>query len=216
MQSTDTDFLNVSPLIATRDIEEGIAFYRTALGFDLIHRGADPAQFAIVGRAGVRLHLFADLEEHRAAWTSLEIEVEGIDALYRRCQEKGCVDSNGSLALRSWGCREFSITDPSGVCITFAEPVTVSSSQEENLELSEKAFAEVNSAPFVDSELFQRFLESLGPYQASLLILSGALDNIIPIEEINTKGLDAAYPHPGERQGFDFEEWKNRPNPKIR
>lgn len=35
MQSTTTNLLNVSPLIPARDVEEGIAFYRNALGFEL-------------------------------------------------------------------------------------------------------------------------------------------------------------------------------------
>jgi uncharacterized glyoxalase superfamily protein PhnB len=121
MQSTTTNFLNVAPLIPARDVEEGIAFYRNALGFELTCRDADPAQFAIVGRDGVKLHLFANQDKHLADWTSLRIEVEQIDTLYGRCQENGCVHPNGSLGSRPWGTREFSIIDPSGVCIAFVE-----------------------------------------------------------------------------------------------
>jgi uncharacterized glyoxalase superfamily protein PhnB len=121
MQSTTTNFLNVSPLIPARDVEEGIAFYGNALGFELTYRDADPAQFAIVGRDGVKLHLFASQDKHLADWTSLRIEVERIDTLYGRCQESGCVHPNGSLGSRPWGTREFSIIDPSGVCIAFVE-----------------------------------------------------------------------------------------------
>ena len=121
MKSATTNFLNVSPLIPARDVEKSIAFYQNALGFDLTYRDADPAQFAIVGRDGVKLHLFANQDKHLADWTSLRIEIEGIDPLYRRCQENGCVHPNGSLGLRPWGTREFSIIDPSGVCIEFVE-----------------------------------------------------------------------------------------------
>lgn len=122
MRSTHaTRFLNVSPLIPARDVEEGISFYRNALGFELTYRDAEPAQFAIVGWDGVRLHLFANQNKELADWTSLRIEVESIDALYGRCQETGCVHPNGLLGSRPWGTREFSIIDPSGVCIAFVE-----------------------------------------------------------------------------------------------
>lgn len=123
MQHTaGTRFLRVSPLIPALDVESGIAFYRNALGFALAYRDAEPAQFAIVGRDGVTLHLFASQDKHLADWTSLRIEVAYIDALYDRCQESGCVHPNGQLGTRPWGTREFSIIDPSGVCIAFVEP----------------------------------------------------------------------------------------------
>jgi uncharacterized glyoxalase superfamily protein PhnB len=116
-----TRFLSVSPLIPARDVEEGIAFYRQALGFDLLYRDAEPAQFAIVGSEGARLHLFASQDKHLADWTSLRIEVEGLDALHARCFDAGCLHPNGELGSRPWGTREFSIIDPSGVCIAFVE-----------------------------------------------------------------------------------------------
>lgn len=122
MQSaTATRFLSVSPMIPARDVEEGISFYRNALNFELAYRDAEPAQFAIVGRDGVKLHLFANQNKELADWTSLRIEVECIDTLYGCCQESGCVHPNGLLGSRPWGTREFSIIDPSGVCIAFVE-----------------------------------------------------------------------------------------------
>ncbi|CAH0243260.1 Bleomycin resistance protein [Massilia sp. Bi118] len=114
-------FLAVSPLIPARDVEEGIAFYQRAFGFELLYRDAEPAQFAIVGSEGAKLHLFASQDKHLADWTSLRIEVDGIDALYARCGEVGCVHPNGVLGSKPWGTREFSIIDPSGVCIALVE-----------------------------------------------------------------------------------------------
>ena len=119
--SNSTRFLSVTPAIPARDVEEGIAFYARALGFELFYRDAEPAKFAIVGCGGARLHLFASQDKHLADWTSLRIEVEGIDALYARCGEAGCVHPNGLLGSRPWGTREFSVIDPSGVCIALVE-----------------------------------------------------------------------------------------------
>jgi len=114
-------FLGVSPLIPARDIDEAIRFYRDSLDFDVQYRDGEPAQFAIVGREGARLHLFASQDKHLADWTSLRIEVAGIEALYARCGVVGCVHPNGALGSKPWGTREFSIVDPSGVCVALVE-----------------------------------------------------------------------------------------------
>jgi uncharacterized glyoxalase superfamily protein PhnB len=114
-----TRFLSVSPMIPARDVEEAIRFYRDALGFGLDYRDAEPAQFAIVGRDAVRLNLFFNEDQYLASQTSLRISVDGVEALYERCQAAGCVHPNGALGTRPWGTREFSVIDPSGVCIAF-------------------------------------------------------------------------------------------------
>lgn len=116
-----TRFLGVSPLVPARDVEQAIAFYRDSLGFELDYRDAEPAQFAIVGRDAARLHLFASQDRHLADWTSLRIGVDGIEALHARCLAAGCVHPNGALGARPWGSVEFSIVDPSGVCIAFVQ-----------------------------------------------------------------------------------------------
>jgi uncharacterized glyoxalase superfamily protein PhnB len=116
-------FLSVSPLIPARDVDAAIAFYRASFGFEPLYVDATPAQFAIVGAEGARLHLFASQDRHLAEWTSLRIEVDGIDALYARCEAAGCVHPNGLLGERPWGTREFSIVDPSGVCVALVQKV---------------------------------------------------------------------------------------------
>lgn len=216
MQPKPTNFLRVSLLIPARDVEEGIAFYRCVLGFALTYCDATPAQFAILGRNGAKLHLFDNQDKHLADRTSVRIVVEHIDTLYECCQKNGCVHPNGLLGSRPCGTREFSILDPSGVCIAFVEQVAVEESQAKKETLNETASGGLNSGLVPDPEVVLRFLEALAPDRVSKLISSGALDDIIPLEEIDEKNHDITYPHHTERQGFDFEEWKNRPNPKIR
>lgn len=116
-----TRFLRVSPLIPARDVDEAIRFYHDALGFELDYRDAEPARFAIVGRDSAWLNLFFNEDKYLADQTSLRIVVDGVDELYERCQAAGCVHPNGALGTRPWGTREFSIIDPSGVCIALVE-----------------------------------------------------------------------------------------------
>ena len=73
----------------------------------------------------------------------------------------------------------------------------------------------LDSALIRDSDLFRCFLESLAPDQMTTLILSGALDSLFLGEE-EKQEFEISFPLATERQGFDFEEWKNRSDPKIR
>lgn len=119
--ATSPRFLSVSPLLPAPDVEDAIAFYGTHLGFALDYRDAEPAQFAIVRHDAVVLHLYATPDRALAEATSLRIGIEGIDALYERCLAAGCVHPNGLLGSRPWGTREFTVVDPSGVCIAFVQ-----------------------------------------------------------------------------------------------
>ena len=67
-----------------------------------------------------------------------------------------------------------------------------------------------------EPETFRCFLESLSPDQISLLVLSGALDNKIPKEEIVASDYDASIPAATNQEEFNFDAWKNRPDPNIR
>ncbi len=39
-------------------------------------------------------------------------------------QAQGVIHPNGPLDTKPWGTKEFGVLDPTGVCITFYEPVT--------------------------------------------------------------------------------------------
>ena len=50
------------------------------------------------------------------------VRVDGIDALYKRCINRGVVHPQGQLEQKAWGQREFVMLDPDGVALTFFEP----------------------------------------------------------------------------------------------
>jgi uncharacterized glyoxalase superfamily protein PhnB len=114
-------FLNVIPLVPARDVEEAIAFYCDRIGFEFVFRDAEPASYAGIRRDAVTLHLYRHEDRYLAENASLRIAVDDVDALHAQCQAAGCVHPNGTLALRPWGSREFSVLDPSGVCIAFLQ-----------------------------------------------------------------------------------------------
>jgi uncharacterized glyoxalase superfamily protein PhnB len=51
------------------------------------------------------------------------VRVDGIDALYARCVNRGVVHPDGRLEQKPWGNREFAMLDPDGVVVTFFEPL---------------------------------------------------------------------------------------------
>jgi hypothetical protein len=69
-----------------------------------------------------------------------------------------------------------------------------------------------------DLDMFRRFLGSLSPAQMTMLILSGAyLDQFIENDaSASEPGPDISFAPATEYKPFDFEEWNNRPDHRIR
>ena len=101
------------------DLDRALAFY-TALDFCVERRTGD---FAVVNRRGCRLFLV----ENRNAptgkrWTNLRIVVDDVDAVWMRANELG-LPIVVAIGDRPYGLRDFTLADPSGFEIRFAQPI---------------------------------------------------------------------------------------------
>lgn len=125
-------------------VEEGVKFYTEKLGFDIV----DLQESSENGRhlVSARLHkgkciiiLRAPLVEELAAFsfikrcvnrcTGLYIEMKkGLEKYYQRCIKRD-IKIVGELKRSEHGNLEFSIRDPFGTMLTFAEPVAKGTSQ---------------------------------------------------------------------------------------
>ncbi len=125
-------------VLIVETVEEGVKFYTEKLGFDII----DLQESSENGRhlVSARLHkgkciiiLRAPLVEELAAFsfikrcvnrcTGLYIEMKkGLEKYYQRCIKRG-IKVVGELKKSEHGNLEFSIRDPFGTMLTFAEPV---------------------------------------------------------------------------------------------
>jgi catechol 2,3-dioxygenase-like lactoylglutathione lyase family enzyme len=115
---------HLSPLIpAGSDVDATIAFYEQQLGFTTVHKEGEPTEMAIVKRDTVEIFLFQNDDRHVAEQTAFRIHVEHVEALYAEYQAQGVIHPNGKLDAKPWGTKEFGVLDPTGVCITFYEPV---------------------------------------------------------------------------------------------
>lgn len=117
--SAQVELLKAIPVLASLNIERSVEFFVSQLGFEAVH--LQPGVHGIVVRQGCEVHFWSCGEKHIAENTSCRINVSGIDGLYKTSSSKGIVHTNGQLAEKPWGAREFTILDPDGNAVTFAE-----------------------------------------------------------------------------------------------
>jgi hypothetical protein len=111
-------FLAAIPKLASLDIERSLGFFE-GLGFA---RRGDHPDYGIVERDGIQIHFWLCEDARIPTETACRVAVEGIEELFEVYSAKGVIHPNGSLALKPWGVREFSVLDPDGNLITFQQP----------------------------------------------------------------------------------------------
>ncbi len=107
----DAALVAATPVLASLDIRKTVDFYTSKLGFT--------EKYAVTLRDRIELHFWYCTDPGIPKMTSCRIEVDGIDALYEKCQREGVVHPNAPLHETPWGTREFSILDEDGNCIAF-------------------------------------------------------------------------------------------------
>ncbi len=117
--------LGAVPALPVSDERRAVAFYEEAFGFtELRHEGRG---LGILRRDDVELHVWvADgsapgAERHLAGSASCRFEVQGVEGLYRHCEQLGVVHPRAPLQDQWWGTREFGALDPDGNLITLFE-----------------------------------------------------------------------------------------------
>lgn len=122
--SQNPEFLDLVPMIpAGSDVDETAAYYEQEFGFHLLWRNGDPTEMVALKRGAVEVLLYRNDDESLAQQTSIRILVGRVDLLYDEFKQKDVqFREDGSLKPRPWGTKEFTVSDPSGVTITFYEP----------------------------------------------------------------------------------------------
>lgn len=116
----------LTPILWVRSIEHSVDFYGEKLGFDL--------QFAMTGDGGKMLHasvvngdvtlMIGSKEDGTLPGDGAElyISLDGVDGYYERVRGQGAPISE-AIADQYWGDRTFTVTDPDGYVLTFAQTV---------------------------------------------------------------------------------------------
>ncbi|MGZ3753698.1 MAG: bleomycin resistance protein [Mucilaginibacter sp.] len=107
-----------TPILASLDEAETLAFYTQKLGFAL---HANNNGYLIFKRDDINVHLFACDEPDTCRNMGCYIYVTEIDALYQEYQSLGLIHPNGPLRMMPWGLRQFAVIDNNGNIIYFAD-----------------------------------------------------------------------------------------------
>jgi catechol 2,3-dioxygenase-like lactoylglutathione lyase family enzyme len=125
-------FDGLTPSLVVPDLARSLAFYHDTLGFEVVATHPREAPFVFIWLRRGRVELF--LNDARTVQTetaggahyktgsgavALYVLMKGIDAFHAALA--GLVTVIEPLETRFYGMREFTITDPDGVVITFAE-----------------------------------------------------------------------------------------------
>ena len=121
----------VLPMLWVESIERSVEYYQQSLGFDL--------QFAMNGDGGAMLHASVingdvalmlgyksetpgAVPGFHGGGAELYITLDDVDAYYDSVRAAGAAISQ-ELADQYWGDRTFTVTDPDGYVLTFAQNV---------------------------------------------------------------------------------------------
>lgn len=115
-------FIQLQPILGTRDIEAAIRFYVERLGFVVAFRdGSTPTNYVGLHRDGVELHVQFQ-HEHEMGTTRVRFRVDDPDALYAEYVSRGVAVAMPPADM-PWGTRDFALYDPDRNALSFYRPV---------------------------------------------------------------------------------------------
>lgn len=96
-------------------------FYINKLGFQQF--GGDYDEYLMVERDAIQIHFFEFKEiDPKENYGQVYIRTDNIDALYQSLLDnKTAIHPNGSLQLKPWKQKEFSLLDPDNNLLTFGQ-----------------------------------------------------------------------------------------------
>jgi uncharacterized glyoxalase superfamily protein PhnB len=130
-------FADVTPNLVASNLDRSLAFYRDVLGFSVVTTvpppasppSAEPLAFAWMQRDTVNIFLNSEAAaklKTSAGTGMIFITIEaadiasGIDALFAAVKDRAPIAM--PLTDQFYGMREFTITDPDGYVVIFAQP----------------------------------------------------------------------------------------------
>lgn len=114
----------IHPKLPMRDKTTTKGFYITQLGFKQ-QGSADYDEYLMVRKDDIEIHFFEfKALDPKENYGQVNIRTNNIDELYQSfIENKVTIHPNGSLAIKPWGQKEFSILDPDNNLLTFGQGV---------------------------------------------------------------------------------------------
>ncbi len=112
----------IIPKLPMRDKAVTRNFYLNQLGFKDVG-SADFDQYLILEKEGLEIHFFEfKTLDPKGNYGQIYVRTKDVDVLFQSfLDNKMVIHSNGHLASKPWGQREFSILDPDNNLLTFGQ-----------------------------------------------------------------------------------------------
>ena len=112
----------INPKLPMRDKAATKDFYLNQLGFQELGN-ADYAGYLMIQKDNIQIHFFEFKElDPKENYGQVYIRTHHIDQIYQTFLDQNiAIHPNGSLQIKPWGQKEFSLLDPSGNLLTFGE-----------------------------------------------------------------------------------------------
>lgn len=114
----------INPKLPMRDKDITRTYYTTQLGFIDIG-SADFEDYLILKKDAVEIHFFKHKNLNvKENYGQVYIRTDDIDELYQSLLNNNtAIHPNGSLQVKPWGQKEFSVLDPDNNLITFGHEI---------------------------------------------------------------------------------------------
>lgn len=112
---------DIVPKLPMRDKAKTLDFY-TNLGFQ-VFGSPDYDDYLMMQKDNIQIHFFKfEALEPKENYGQVYIQTDDIDGLYRSMRERNlAIHPNGSLQVKPWGQKEFSMLDPDNNLLTFGQ-----------------------------------------------------------------------------------------------
>jgi len=114
--------IDINPKLPMRDKALTKDFYLNNLNFKEL---GDYGQYLIVGKDNIEIHFFEFKElDPKENYGQVYIRTDDIDKLYQSLLDnKTRIHPNGSLQVKPWGQKEFSLLDPDNNLLTIGQSI---------------------------------------------------------------------------------------------
>jgi catechol 2,3-dioxygenase-like lactoylglutathione lyase family enzyme len=114
--------IRASPVLAVRDLDEALGYYRDKLGFAVSWKWGTPPSRAGVSLDDIELQLEGGGFGAPPGPSVVYCLMTGVDTYFEECRARGAT-FHIELGDRPFGMRDFRVQDPSGNRIGFGEAI---------------------------------------------------------------------------------------------
>tara|TARA_R110001632_G_scaffold105447_3_gene214871 strand:+ start:1531 stop:1893 length:363 start_codon:yes stop_codon:yes gene_type:complete len=119
----ETEFIEISPVLPSQDIDRDVHWYETKVGFELLHKDS---MYAVLRRENLCIHLqwHADTKDDPLLGGSvIKIFVNNLMPIFKELVKRGTVKKEKLRLNTGWNTNEFGFYDLNNNSVFFVEDI---------------------------------------------------------------------------------------------